>query len=79
MQDTTEPNDQATAAGIRLLLERVASLEKVVARLQERLDHDHLDLERLQEVAMHDHEDLEHLKVKIIPRPTYSGRPMVGL
>jgi Ni,Fe-hydrogenase III large subunit len=79
MQDTTETNDRSTSAAIRLLIERIESLEKKVARLEERLSHDHEDLERLQEVAMHDHEDLENLKVAVIPRPTYSGRPMVGL
>lgn len=79
MQDTTEATDRATAAGIRLLIERIESLERKVARLEDRLDHDHQDLERLQEVAMHDHEDLENLKVSVVPRPAYSGRPMVGL
>lgn len=77
MQDTKEtPN---TTAAMTSMMERVESLEKKVARLEESLKHDHEDLERLQEVAMHDHEDLENLKVTGLTRSSYGGRPMVGL
>ncbi len=77
MQDTKDSNE--TVATMNRMIERIEALERKVASLQDRLQHDHEDLERLQEVAMHDHEDLESLKVSGLTRPAYGTRPMVGL